>query len=93
MATRRSRSSKKFKLNLRKIRLALQDSHAKAHRAIAAGSKAIAAARSGGNRRAIAKHQRTLAQARRSKKNLAAAVRLIAKSCCDGVLNCDPDFS
>jgi ABC-type taurine transport system substrate-binding protein len=91
MAT--SGARKKFKLNLAKLRGALAKAQKEADLALKAGPQAIAAAKKRGDLTAARMHGKTLANAKRSKKNLAKSIQLIKNSCCDQFLNCDPDFS
>jgi hypothetical protein len=92
MPAPKSGKSNKFVLGLRDHRLALTKSESTAREAVAAGKKAVAKARKAKDYKALKANLETLARAKKSQKNLAASIKLIAKACCDQVLNCDPDF-
>jgi hypothetical protein len=88
----RSSRSKKFALGLGDHRRALAASQATATAAVAAGKIAVAKAKKAKDVKALKANLKTLALARRSEKNLAAAVKLVKASCCDQFFGCDLKF-
>ena len=84
--------AKTFKLNLRKLRIALAKAQQDADKAVKFGEKALAKARQRGDARAVRINEEAIKRARKTSKNLGSSINAVAASCCDQFLNCDPTF-
>ena len=91
-ASKSRRSKQKFMLGIKEHKLALEASQAEAAKAVAAGKKAVAAAKKKKDYEAVAANLEMLAKAKKAHTNLTASIKLIASSCCDQVFGCDPFY-
>lgn len=82
-----------FKLEIRELRDKLKTSMEQADLAVEAGPKAIADALERGDKAAVKSNKKTLADAKKARRNLANAIQSLQDSCCDQVFGCDPTYS